>query len=282
VDTTHAAGLVARHLAATPQDGWLGPDDVQEVLLAFGLPVLRTELVEDAEQAVVAFRAAGRPVAMKAVAEGVLHKAAAGGVRLGLADPAAVAAAAEELLTRFGSRLKGLLVQPMADPGPELLVGVTSDQVFGPLVTVGLGGTSTDLVADRAHRLVPLTEVDAAEMLGDFKAAGRLFDPHHGPMPDRAALLDVVVRVGRLAETLPEVVELDLNHRVRDRRRADPGGSRPDRRSRAACAQPMTGSSGPGANPAGDAGGPPRAPRRTGRRDHQERAPRPAEQIDRG
>ncbi len=211
VDPTHAAGLVARHLAATPQDGWLGPDDVQEVLQAFGLPVLRTVLAENADQAVAAFRAAGRPVAMKAVAEGVLHKAAAGGVRLGLADAAAVAAAADELATHFGPRLQGLLVQPMADPGPELLVGVTSDPVFGPLVTVGLGGTSTDLVADRAHRLVPLTEVDAAEMLGDFRAGGRLFDPHRSPVPDRAALLDVIVRVGRLAEMLPEVVELDLN-----------------------------------------------------------------------
>lgn len=120
-------------------------------------------------------------------------------------------AAAAELTARFGSALKGLLVQPMADPGPELLVGVTSDPVFGPLVTIGLGGTSTDLVVDRAHRLVPLTDVDAAEMLGEFRAGARLFDSRRSPTPDRSAVLDVVDRVGRLAETLPEVVELDLN-----------------------------------------------------------------------
>ena len=211
VDVTHAHGMVARFLAAAPDGGWLEPLDVQEVLQAFGLPLLRTVLVEDADQAVAAFSAAGRPVALKAVAEGVLHKAAAGGVRLGLTDAATVAAAATEMADRFGPRLHGLLVQPMADTGPELLVGVTSEPTFGPLVTVGLGGSSTDLVADRAHRLVPLTDVDAAEMLGEFQAGPRLFDPLRRPAVDRAAILDVIVRVGRLAEVLPEVTELDLN-----------------------------------------------------------------------
>ena len=150
-----------------------------------------------------AFTAAGRPVAVKAVADGVLHKAAAGGVRLGLTDPEAVARAAAELATGSGERLRGLLVQPMAPAGPELLVGVTGDPVFGPLVTVGLGGTSTDLVADRAHRLVPLTDADAEEMLGEFRAGARLFDPAAGPALDRAGVRDVIVRVGRLAETAP-------------------------------------------------------------------------------
>jgi len=99
----------------------------------------------------------------------------------------------------------------MADTGPELLVGVTSEPTFGPLVTVGLGGSTTDPVADRAHRLIPLTDVDAAEMLGEFGAGSRLFDPLRRPAVDRAAILDVIVRVGRLAEALPEVTELDLN-----------------------------------------------------------------------
>ena len=101
------------------------------MLQTFDLHLLRTVLVEDADQAVAAFTA-GRPVALKAVAEGVLHKAAAGGVRLGLTDAAAVAAAVTEMAARFGPRLHGLLVQPMADTGPELLVGVTSEPTLGP------------------------------------------------------------------------------------------------------------------------------------------------------
>ena len=83
--------------------------------------------------------------------------------------------------------------------------------VFEPLVAVGLGGTATDLVADRVHRLVPLTDADAEDMLTAFHAGAHLFDPHRSPSPDRRAVVDTVVRIGRLADDLPEVAELDLN-----------------------------------------------------------------------
>lgn len=208
-DLARVGGVLARFLDAHPDGGWLDPGDVQDVVAAFGLPLLSATVVADADAAVAAFAAAGRPVALKAVADGVLHKAAAGGVRLGLDSADAVAAAAAQLRERFGARLRGLLVQPMAPAGPELLVGVTSDPAFGPLVTLGVGGTVTDLVADRAHRLVPLTAADADEMLDGFRAGATLFGP--GRAVDRAAVRDVVQRVGRLAELLPEVVELDLN-----------------------------------------------------------------------
>ena len=99
----------------------------------------------------------------------------------------------------------------MAPAGAELLVGVTSEPVFGPLVAVGLGGTATDLIADRVHRLVPLSDADAEEMLVAFHAGARLFDPHRSPPVDRRAVVDTVVRIGRLADQLPEVAELDLN-----------------------------------------------------------------------
>jgi acyl-CoA synthetase (NDP forming) len=141
----------------------------------------------------------------------VLHKAAAGGVRVGLDSAEAVRRAAAEFAVLFGPRLRGYQVQPMAAAGSELLVGVTSEPVFGPLVAVGLGGTVTDLAADRVHRLVPLSDVDAGEMLTAFRAGARLFDPRRSPPVDRRAVVDLVVRVGQLAERLPEVAELDLN-----------------------------------------------------------------------
>ena len=113
--------------------------------------------------------------------------------------------------TLFGPRLREYLVQPMVAAGAELLVGVINEPVFGPLVAVGLGGTATDLVADRVHRLVPLTDADAEEMLVAFRAGALLFDPHRNPPLDRRAVVDTVVRIGRLADALPELAELDVN-----------------------------------------------------------------------
>jgi len=211
IDDSRAGGVVARFLAGRPDGGWLGPAQVQDVLEAFGLPVVRSTVVDDRAGAVAAFVAAGRPVAMKAVVDGVLHKAVVGGVRLGLDSVDSVCHAAAELSALFGPRLRGCLVQPMVPAGPELLVGATSDPSFGPLVTVGLGGTVTDLAADRAHRLVPLSDADAEEMLVAFHAGARLFDEHGDSAAARAAVVDAVVRVGRLVEQLPDVAELDLN-----------------------------------------------------------------------
>ncbi|GAA2537135.1 bifunctional acetate--CoA ligase family protein/GNAT family N-acetyltransferase [Pseudonocardia hydrocarbonoxydans] len=210
-DLARAAGVVSRYLGEHPAGGWLPPDGVEDVLEAFGIPVLRGAVVDGPDAAVRAFAQAGGPVALKAVADGVLHKAAAGGVRLGLDSSDAVGGAARDLVARFGGRLRGLLVQPMTAPGPELLVGVTADPAFGPLVTVGLGGGLTDLVADRAHRLVPLTPADVGEMLGEFRAGAALFSPDARQAIDGEAVRDAVLRVGQLAELLPEVAELDLN-----------------------------------------------------------------------
>ena len=100
-----------------------------------------------------------------------------------------------------------MLVQPMIPPGRELLVGVTSDAEFGPLVVFGLGGVDTDLVDDRTARLVPLTDVDAGEMLAGIRSAPALF----GSTEDKAVVRDALLRVARLAEALPEVAELDIN-----------------------------------------------------------------------
>ncbi|MFD1052200.1 acetate--CoA ligase family protein, partial [Kibdelosporangium lantanae] len=108
---------------------------------------------------------------------------------------------------RFGPALHGVVGQPMVPAGRELLVGVTSDAVFGPLVVFGLGGVDTDLVNDRTARLVPLTDVDADEMLTGIRSAPKLFTS----TADQAVVRDVIVRVARLAEVLPEVAELDVN-----------------------------------------------------------------------
>jgi hypothetical protein len=146
---------------------------------------------------------------VKVVAADVLHKARAGGVVLNVASEAELVAAFDAFRDRFGNAMRGVLLQPMAAPGREVIVGVDSDDTFGPLVVFGIGGTDTDLIADRVARLTPLSDVDAERMVHGLRASAALFGG--GDALPSGGLVDVLTRVSRLAETVPEVAELDLN-----------------------------------------------------------------------
>lgn len=204
VDPSRALALVRRQVAAGRS--WLAPPETMELLRCFGIPVVETRYAADEDTATAVFRKLGGPVAMKVDAEGVLHKSKQGGVALGVSDEAEVGAVMSGWRRRFGQAFRGAVIQPMLQPGRELLVGINSDEVFGPLVVFGLGGVDTDLVGDRAARLAPLTDIDADRLMDSLRCSPELF---HGL--DRAAVRDVLLRVSRLAELLPEVAELDLN-----------------------------------------------------------------------
>ena len=132
------------------------------------------------------------------------HKTESGGVALDLRDEEAVASAA--------SRIGGaVLVQPMISGGVELLAGIVQDPVFGPLVAFGPGGVYAELIGDAGFRIAPLTDVDAEELVTTGKA-GKLVAGFRGrPAADVGALTDLLHRLSRLGEDLPEVAELDLN-----------------------------------------------------------------------
>jgi acyl-CoA synthetase (NDP forming) len=206
IDLDAAREVVTDHLAVEPEGGWLDPDRVVALLRAFGLPVLGGVLATTAQGAVVAQRTYDCPVALKAVAGGLLHKSKGGGVVLGLDSGEAVIEAFERFRQRFGGDLRGAFVQPMAAGGRELLVGVVTDPLFGPLVVTGLGGVDTDVIDDRACALAPLSTTDAQELVRDFHASERVF----ADVDDRP-VRDVLMRVARLAELVPEIAELDLN-----------------------------------------------------------------------
>jgi acyl-CoA synthetase (NDP forming)/GNAT superfamily N-acetyltransferase len=205
IDTNAARAIVDDFLAAQPEGGWLSAPDVTKLLSCFGIPVLDVVAAADEDQAVTAFRASPGPVALKAVARGLLHKSAGGGVALGVTDESELRARSRAMREHFGDDLLGYLVQPMATPGRELLVGVVGDASFGPLVVFGLGGTDTDVVDKRVSCLVPVTDVDSHELLRSLPAPKALADV------DVDAVAATVMRVGRLAELLPEVAEMDLN-----------------------------------------------------------------------
>ena len=142
---------------------------------------------------------------------GLVHKTDAGAVQLDLHGPEEVRAGYRALAGRFGARLSAVLVQPMVGGGTEVIIGVVQEPVFGPLVVFGLGGVATDVLGDRSARLTPLTDTDAAALVRSIRAAPLLLGHRGTPAADLAALQDILLRVSRLADDLPQVAELDLN-----------------------------------------------------------------------
>jgi acyl-CoA synthetase (NDP forming) len=163
------------------------------------------------DEAATAAAAAGYPVVLKADVPGLVHKSDAGAVLLDLRDEAAVRSGYQQLAERFGDRLAAVEVEPMITGGTEVIVGVADDQMFGPLVVFGLGGVATEVLADHVARLAPLTEDDADAMMGSLRSAPLLRGYRGAPAADPAALRDLLMRVSRLADDLPEITDLDLN-----------------------------------------------------------------------
>jgi acetate---CoA ligase (ADP-forming) len=210
--SVEAAAMISRELARG--EGWLSPTCVAQLFDCFGLPLISTAVAPDAEAAAAIATRLGVPVALKAVARGLVHKTDAGGVRLGLQDADAVRAAAadiERAVVRAGHRLEGLVVQPMAPVGVEMLVGVVHDHSFGPVIACGAGGTTAELIKDVSVRITPLTDVDAREMLTSLRTFPLLDGYRGAPRCDVAAIEDVLLRLSAMVERHAEIVELDCN-----------------------------------------------------------------------
>ena len=191
----------------------LSEHDSLELLRAAGLTVTAAIAVPDADGAVAAARSVGRPVAIKVDAAGLAHKSDLGLVRLGVTGDD-VHAAAEALLAAaraHGLDPHGLLVEPMADPGVELIVGLRRDPSFGPAVMVGLGGVLTEVLDDVALRLAPVDRETALEMLTELRGARVLDGVRGSTAVDRGAVADLIVELSRLGDARPDIVEVDLN-----------------------------------------------------------------------
>ena len=238
-----AAATIAQVLAEG--GGWLVPDRVAELLEAYGIPQVRATVA--ATPAAVARCAAevGGEVAIKAIAPGLLHKSDAGGVRLGVSGAAAAGRAAREIAAAVrsaGHQSVGFLVQAMAPEGVEMLVGVTSDPDWGPVVACAAGGTAVELLGDVQSRLAPLSRRDASEMLRALRTFPLLDGYRGAPRAAVDALEDIVVRVSALAAAHPEIAELDCNPvLVGDRRRDGGRRARSDRRAAPATALSVAG-----------------------------------------
>jgi acyl-CoA synthetase (NDP forming)/GNAT superfamily N-acetyltransferase len=203
--------IVGASLAELSSGGWLELDDAARLLSSCGLPILPTVGVSSAEEAVAAGESLGFPVVLKARSGELVHKSDVGGVVTSLTSASALRAAYEAMSARLGDQMGGGVIQSMAGAGVEAIVGLTVDPDFGPVVMVGLGGVMTDVLGDRAFAVPPLDPGAAEAMVRSLRAAPLLSGFRGAPPVDRRALVAIVEEVARIAEEVPELVELDLN-----------------------------------------------------------------------
>jgi acetyl coenzyme A synthetase (ADP forming)-like protein len=193
---------------------WLELDEVARVLDSYGIPMSPQRMVPDGDAAADAIAELKGPVALKAVVRGVTHKTDLGAVRLNLKGASSVHKAAHQMTTHLaslGHGVSGFLVQQMASPGVEMLVGVAHDPLFGPVIVCSPGGVLVELLKDVSVRLAPLSLLDAREMVSSLRSLPLLTGYRGSPPRDVAALEDILLRVSSLAEDFPEIAELDCN-----------------------------------------------------------------------
>ncbi len=201
----------------------LSEPESKTVLAAYGIPVVQTRLAADVEQAVKAAGEIGFPVAVKIVSPQVTHKSDVGGVALDLDTPEAVRAAALRMQRRLAelqpdARLAGFSVQQMArrPDAHELIIGATTDRVFGPVILFGQGGISVEVTADHAVALPPLNTVLARDMIGRTRVAKLLAGYRNRPAADMDAILWTLMQISQLVSDIPEVIDLDINPLLAD------------------------------------------------------------------
>jgi acetate---CoA ligase (ADP-forming) len=207
---------ICRRALAQHGAGWLSVDDTRAVLAAVRLSLVPGGVAGTADEAVRLAAGLGFPVAVKLASRLLVHKTEVDGVRLNMGDSEAVRLAFGAIRDRLAGEgrlngMDGVLVQPMVRGGVEVMIGVTQDPLFGQLAAFGLGGIHVEVLADVCFRVTPLSDRDAAEMVRGIRGF-RLLKGYRGhPAADLAAIEEMLLRVSRLAEEIPEITELDLN-----------------------------------------------------------------------
>lgn len=194
----------------------LNEAEAKQVLRGYGVPVTAELLATTEDAAAAAAAQLGYPVALKIASSEIAHKSDAGGVRLSLTDEAQVRAAYRDILQaverRFpDARRDGVLVQEMLHGGTEVIIGMTRDPQFGPVIMFGLGGIFVEVLEDVAFRLAPLSEADADALIRQVKGFRLLQGVRGNPPADLAAIKQALLAVSRLAVDCPQIAQIDVN-----------------------------------------------------------------------
>ncbi len=194
----------------------LTPEEVSDLLTAWGFPTLSSRIVEQRDELTAAAKVLGYPLVMKIVAEGITHKSDVGGVKLNLRDDRDLLRAYDEIAASVAKLPTpvtnwSVALEPMISGGREVVMGITSDPVFGPLVMVGMGGIYVEVLKDVAFRLVPLTDVDAEAMIRSLRGYP-ILEGVRGEAPVHiATLYEQLARLAALAVEYPQIREMDMN-----------------------------------------------------------------------
>lgn len=197
---------------------WLSEPEAKAVIGAYGIGISTTREVRDAEEAVQAAEAIGFPVALKILSPDITHKTDVGGVVLGLSGADAVRQAANNMRVQVANlrpdaQINGFVVQPMISrtDAIELILGLATDKVFGPVVLFGQGGTAVEVLDDKAVALPPLNRALCEDLVSRTRIS-RLLAGYRDKAPaDQEAILDAIMAIGDIAADFPEIVELDIN-----------------------------------------------------------------------
>ena len=188
----------------------------KELLKQWGIPVVETRLARNKKEAISMSKEMGFPVVLKINSPDIVHKSDSGGVRLGLANATQVANAYSEIISSIKPKypkaiIQGISVQRMAPLGIEVIIGMSKDPQFGPVIMFGLGGIMVEVLKDVSFRIVPVTQKDAQEMIKEIKGYP-LLEGYRGQEPASIpALKELIVSVSQFAEQNPQIKELDLN-----------------------------------------------------------------------
>jgi acyl-CoA synthetase (NDP forming) len=188
----------------------------KELLKKAGIPIVEAKLARSKKEAVSLSKEMGFPVVLKISSPDVIHKSDSGGVKLGLANATQVGKAYNEIISSIKktypkAEIQGVSVQPMAPPGVEVIVGMSKDPQFGPVLMFGLGGILVEVLKDVSFRIVPVTERDAREMIREIKGYP-ILEGYRGQKPASIPALEkLIVKVSQFVEKNPQIKELDLN-----------------------------------------------------------------------
>ncbi|MCG8333974.1 MAG: acetate--CoA ligase family protein [Proteobacteria bacterium] len=202
--------------ARTEKRSVLTEIEAKQILQEAGIECTNTKLAANKDEAVLLSEKIGYPVVLKISSVDITHKSDAGGVKINLKNKEAVESAFDEIMNACTSQfpeadIEGISVQGMAEPGTEVIIGMTNDPSFGPVLMFGLGGVFVEVLKDVSFRIVPIEKVDASEMISEIKGR-KLLEGYRGHDPaDIPFLEDMLLKLSNFVDNTPGIQEIDMN-----------------------------------------------------------------------